>query len=91
MAFANASLDDRELSFKRHLLTYVPLAGHVQRVLEERRSHGTPQRRFADELEDDITPQAPERTRPVLISHARYAEACVYDDEAWTFSLEEAA
>ncbi|HVN42376.1 MAG TPA: nitrate/sulfonate/bicarbonate ABC transporter ATP-binding protein [Steroidobacteraceae bacterium] len=89
IAFANADLDDRKLSFKRHLLTYVPLAGHVQRVLEERPSHRAPKSRFLDELEDYMTPEAAEQTLRALISLARYAEAFLYDDGAGAFSLEE--
>jgi len=91
IAFANASLDDRKLSFKRHLLAYMPLAGHVQRVLEERGSHRAPKSRFLDELEDYMTPEAAEQTLRALISLARYAEAFVYDDDAGAFTLAEAA
>ena len=38
-AFAMADLDERKQLFARHLLTYVPLAGHIRRVLDERASH----------------------------------------------------
>ena len=39
MSFANLALDERKRLFARHLLTYVPLAAHIRRVLDERASH----------------------------------------------------
>ena len=89
MTFANSSLDDRKLAFKRHLLTYLPLAAHVLRVLDERRSHRAPKSRFLDELEDHMSPEAAEQTLRALVSLARYAEAFVYDDATGEFRLEE--
>ena len=38
-AFAQAGVDERKRVFSRHLLTYVPLAAHIRRVLDERASH----------------------------------------------------
>jgi len=90
MAFANAALEERKLAFERHLLTYVPLAAHVRRVLEERASHSAPKSRFLDELEDHMTPEAAEQTLRALISLARYAEAFVYDDDTGKFLLADA-
>src|SRR5436309_2178403 len=34
--FVRADFDDRKRLFKQHLLTYVPLAGHIKHVLDER-------------------------------------------------------
>ena len=48
--FADATLDERKKLFERHLLNYVPLAGHIRRVLDERASHTAPKGRFRDEL-----------------------------------------
>src|SRR6202165_1744632 len=36
LAFAHAEVDERKRIFTRHLLTYVPLAAHIRRVLDER-------------------------------------------------------
>lgn len=86
--FASASLDERKVSFQRHLLAFVPLAAHVRRVLEERGSHRAPKSRFLDELEDHMAADAAEQTLRALVSLARYAEAFVYDDAAGEFRLE---
>jgi len=86
--FAAASLDERKTLFQRHLLTYVPLAAHIRRVLDERESHAAPKSRFLDELEDHMTPQAAEQTLDAAVGWGRYAEAFAYDDHRQMFSLE---
>jgi NitT/TauT family transport system ATP-binding protein len=86
--FATAAVDERKLLFSRQLLNYVPLAGHIRRVLDERASHRAPKRRFTDELEDYMDEDAAEQTLRAVISLARYAEAFAYDDEKEAFSLE---
>jgi NitT/TauT family transport system ATP-binding protein len=86
--FANAELDERKRIFARHLQNYVPLAGHIRRVLDERASHSARKSRFIDELEDFMGEDAAEQTLRAVISLARYAEAFAYDDEHEMFSLE---
>lgn len=87
-AFAAAELDVRKRLFARHLTTYVPLAAHIRRVLEERASHQAPKSRFFDELEDYMTDQSAEATLRAVISWARYAELFEYDDDTEVFRLE---
>ena len=41
--FADAELNERKEIFSRALMTYVPLAAHIRRVLDERASHTAPQ------------------------------------------------
>src|SRR6202043_890070 len=60
LAFAHAALDERKRIFLRHLLSYVPLAAHVRRVLDERASHSARKSRFIDELEDFMSEEAAE-------------------------------
>jgi NitT/TauT family transport system ATP-binding protein len=86
--FGEAELDDRKKLFQRQLLTYVPLAGHIRRILQERANHTAPRSRFLDELEDHMTTEAAEQTLRAVIAWARFAEAFAYDDETQTFSLE---
>ncbi len=86
--FANAAVDARKSLFSRQLLTYVPLAAHIRRVLDERASHKAPKRRFTDEMEDFMDEAAADQTLRAVISLARYAEAFAYDDENEVFSLE---
>jgi NitT/TauT family transport system ATP-binding protein len=86
--FAKADTDERKSLFARHLLNYVPLAGHIKRVLDERTSHNAPASRFRDELEDHMTEQAATDTLRAVISWARYGEAFAYDDHGGSFSLD---
>jgi NitT/TauT family transport system ATP-binding protein len=88
LAFAHAALDERKRIFMRHLLTYVPLAAHVRRVLDERASHSARKSRFIDELEDFMSEEAADQTLRAVVRWARYAEAFAYDDENAMFSLE---
>jgi NitT/TauT family transport system ATP-binding protein len=89
--FAVAALDERKRLFQRHLLSYVPLAAHVRRILDERATHRAPRSRFLDELEDHMTTAAAEQTLRAVIGWGRYAEAFAYDDNNQTFSLENPA
>jgi NitT/TauT family transport system ATP-binding protein len=86
--FAAAPLDAAKALFRWHLLTYVPLAAHIRRVLDERESHTAPKSRFLDELEDHMTGQAAEQTLSAVVGWGRYAEAFAYDDHRQMFSLE---
>lgn len=86
--FVGAETDVRKQLFARHLLTYVPLAGHIRKVLDERANHTAPRSRFLDELEDHMTPEAAEKTLRAVISWGRYGETFAYDDQNQTFSLE---
>ena len=88
LAFAQAELDERKRIFTRHLLTYVPLAAHIRRVLDERASHSARKSRFIDELEDFMNEEAAEQTLRAAVSWGRYAEAFAYDDDNAMFSLE---
>jgi NitT/TauT family transport system ATP-binding protein len=86
--FVQADLDARKKLFAQHLLNYVPLAGHIKHVLDERTAHRAPASRFRDELEDHMSEQDAEQTLRAVISWARYAEAFAYDESGGVFSLE---
>ena len=87
-SFAEAEIDERKRLFRRHLLSYVPLAQHIRRVLDERATHTAPKSRFLDELEDYMIAEAAEQTLRAVIDWGRYAEAFAYDDEMGMFNLE---
>jgi NitT/TauT family transport system ATP-binding protein len=89
--FVREETDERKRLFSRHLLTYVPLAAHIRRVLDERKGKPAPKRRFADELEDYMAEEAAEETLRTVISWGRYAEAFAYDDNQQAFSLDNPA
>src|SRR6201995_1170075 len=86
--FAQSGLDERKNIFLRHLLTYVPLAAHIRRVLDERATHSARKSRFIDELEDFMSEEHADNTLRAVVRWARYAEAFAYDDENAMFSLE---
>jgi NitT/TauT family transport system ATP-binding protein len=88
LEFAHAALDERKRIFTRHLLTYVPLAAHIRRVLDERATHSARKSRFIDELEDFMSEEAADQTLRAVVRWGRYAEAFAYDDENAMFSLE---
>ena len=88
LAFAHGDVDERKRIFLRHLLTYVPLAAHIRRVLDERASHSARKSRFIDELEDFMSEEEADQTLRAVVRWARYAEAFAYDDENAMFSLE---
>jgi NitT/TauT family transport system ATP-binding protein len=91
LEFARGETDERKKLFARHLITYVPLAAHIRRVLDERTSHTAPKSRFFDELEDYMAEEAAEQTLRTIVSWGRYAEVFAYDDHAQAFSLENPA
>jgi len=86
--FVEADTDERKRIFQRQLLSYVPLAAHIRRVLQERTNHVAPKSRFFDELEDHMSTEDAEQTLRSVTAWARYAEAFAYDDDSQTFSLE---
>jgi NitT/TauT family transport system ATP-binding protein len=86
--FARAEPDERKRMFAQHLVTYVPLAGHIKRVLDERAGHRAPASRFRDELEDSMSEEQADQTLRAVISWARYGELFAYDEDSGVFSLE---
>jgi NitT/TauT family transport system ATP-binding protein len=87
--YAEADVDTRKQLFAQHLIAYVPLAGHIRRVLDERASHQAPARRFRDELEDLMSPEDADQTLKAVINWARYGEAFAYDEGADLFTLDD--
>ncbi len=86
--FVDAELNERKEIFSRALMSQVPLAAHIRKVLDERASHSAPRSRFLDELEDHMDEDTAEETLKCVVSWARFAELFSYDDSAELFSLE---
>jgi NitT/TauT family transport system ATP-binding protein len=86
--FADGELNERKEIFSRALMSHVPLAAHIRKVLDERASHSAPKTRFLDELEDHMTEDAAEEALKAVVSWARFGELFSYDDDAASFSLE---
>ena len=86
--FVDLEPDDRKRLFAQHVLAYVPLAGHIRRVLDERGSHRAPASRFRDELEDHMSMEFAEQTLRAVTSWGRYGEVFAYDEDTGVFSLD---
>jgi NitT/TauT family transport system ATP-binding protein len=86
--FVQLDPDGRKRLFAQHVLAYVPLAGHIRRVLDERGTHAAPASRFKDELEDHMTDEQADLTLRSVTSWARYGEVFAYDEDAGVFSLD---
>jgi NitT/TauT family transport system ATP-binding protein len=89
--FANADPAERKRTFAQHLLSYVPLASHIRKVLDDRSSHFAPRSRFSDELEDSMSETDTEATLRAITSWGRYAELFAYDDNSGRFTLDNPA
>jgi NitT/TauT family transport system ATP-binding protein len=87
--YGSLDVDARKQLFSQHLLTYVPLAAHIRRVLDDRASHQAPARRFRDELEDFMSEDYAEETLEAVTNWGRFAEAFAYREEMDMFSLED--
>jgi NitT/TauT family transport system ATP-binding protein len=86
--FVRGDQDERKKLFRQQLLNYVPLAGHIKHVLDERATHQAPASRFRDELEDHMSDESADRTLRAIIAWARYGEAFAYDEDSGVFSLD---
>jgi NitT/TauT family transport system ATP-binding protein len=86
--FVRAEIDERKKLFAQHLVTYVPLAAHIKRILDERATHRAPASRFRDELEDHMSEELADKTLRAVISWARYGEVAAYDEDTGVFSLD---
>jgi len=85
--FANAGVDERKELFANHLITYVPLAAHIRRVLDGRPDHRAPFTRFREELEDYMGTDQAESTLSAVLAWARYAEAFTFIAQESMFEL----
>ncbi|TCS18165.1 nitrate/sulfonate/bicarbonate ABC transporter ATP-binding protein [Caulobacter sp. BK020] len=88
--YAEADVDARKAIFAQQLLSHVPLAAHVRRVLDDRPSHAAPASRFRDELEDFMSADYADQTLRSVTNWSRYAEAFSYDEGVDRFSLDDA-
>jgi NitT/TauT family transport system ATP-binding protein len=86
--FAEADILDRKKIFASHLVSYVPLARHIRRILDERPGHRAKEQRFLNELEDYLSEEVAEEVLQTLIEWGRYAEIFAYDYNNGQLSLE---
>jgi len=88
IAFADSDILERKKIFANHLLSYVPLARYIRRVLDERPEHKASEERFLNELEDYLSEEAAKEVLTVVIEWGRYAEIFAYDYNTGQLSLE---
>ena len=86
--YAEADMERRKQLFAEALLTHVPLAAHIRRVLDERPGHAAPEQRFVGELEDHLSEEEAQRVLETVINWGRYAELFPYDYDRGVLSLE---
>lgn len=86
--FAQADILERKKIFASHLMSYVPLARHIRRVLDEAHEHAESEERFLRELQDYLSEEASEEVLKVVIDWGRYAEIFAYDYNSGMLSLE---
>ena len=86
--FVDMDVDQRKKLFGDALLSNIPLAAHIKRVLDERPTHRAPATRFREELEDYMSEDYAERTLRAIINLGRYGELFAYDENAQAFSYE---
>ncbi len=86
--FVDMDVDQRKKVFGEQLLSNIPIASHIKRVLDERPSHRAPATRFREELEDYMSEDYADRTLRAIINLGRYGELFAYDENAQTFSYE---
>jgi NitT/TauT family transport system ATP-binding protein len=87
-AFAEADLQKRKQIFAERLMTGIPLAAHIRKVLDERPGHSAPEGRFIAELEDHLSEEEAREVFETVINWGRYAELFAYDYDRGILSLE---
>jgi NitT/TauT family transport system ATP-binding protein len=87
-AFAEADILERKKIFANHLLSYIPLAYYIRRILDERPEHKAAEERFLNEIEDYLSEDAAKEVLRVVIEWGRYAEIFAYDYNTGQLSLE---
>jgi len=85
---ATADILQRKKIFAANLMSFVPLASHIRRVLDERTNHQEEEGFFLRELEEYLSEQASEEVLTTVIDWGRYAEIFAYDYNAGILSLE---
>ena len=86
--FAMADIQERKRIFAHHLISYIPLAYYIRRVLDERPEHSASEERFLSELEDYLSESVAAETLKIVIEWGRYAEIFAYDYNTGELSLE---
>lgn len=79
----------RKKVFAELLMSYIPLARHIKRILDERPNQRANEERFLSELEDYLSEKEAEKVLRVVIDWSRYAELFAYDFNSGVLSLED--
>jgi NitT/TauT family transport system ATP-binding protein len=88
-SFVEAGILREKQIFAQQLQRHVPLAAHIRRILDERRSHRAPIGRFRNELEDSLAPATAAQVLRTVIDWGRFAELFAYDSESGVLFIED--
>lgn len=88
-AFVEADTQERKEIFAQQLITNIPLAAYVLRVLQSRPRNTAPRIRFLTQLEDLMAEEDALEALSAVTSWGRYAEVFAYDDNTEMYSLED--
>ena len=86
--FAAADILNQKKIFASQLMTYVPLARHIRRALDQADNHQVSEEIFLRELEQNMSEQVAEEVLTTVIDWGRYAEIFAYDYNSGYLSLE---
>ena len=87
--FAEADILEQKEIFAKQLLNHVPLARHIQRVLEERYNKTATEDRFLTELQDSLSEGAADEVFKICIEWGRFAEIFAYNVNKGLLSLDD--
>jgi NitT/TauT family transport system ATP-binding protein len=87
--YADADILERKQILGEQLLSHIPLAAHIRKVLEERPNHRAPASRFLTELEDHLEEQDAMAVLDTAVNWGRHAEIFAYDYDTEAFTLED--
>jgi NitT/TauT family transport system ATP-binding protein len=87
--FAEVDILKQKEIFAKQLLNHVPLARHIQRVLEERYNKTATEDRFLTELQDSLSESAADEVFKICIEWGRFAEIFAYNVNKGMLSLDD--
>jgi NitT/TauT family transport system ATP-binding protein len=87
--FAEVDILKQKEIFAKQLINHVPLARHIQRVLEERYNKTATEDRFLTELQDSLSEGAADEVFKICIEWGRFAEIFAYNVNKGILSLDD--
>ena len=86
--FADADILEKKKIFAKHLISYVPLAKHIRKEIDNSENKAIHQDLVLDTLEQYFSKQEAEKIFKTVINWGRYAEVFAFDYNTGELSLE---